>query len=166
MKYGLVCDGTLLKMGAHCKNGPFFLILRKFDLNYHSSRLCLWMGIFYILYKNAKSIVDHGSQWKMGQYAKDQCSKWGTFFILRQNLHIWMRKRDRGKNPLKKVLNHVKYGGPTVKIAFFMRGATLFSLAIPPFNNSKLSNFANNTKKTSKKRDVSSNHTKNSSDDT
>ena len=62
-----------------------------------------------------------------------------------------MRKRDRGKNPLKKVLNHVKYGGPTVKIAFVMRGATLFSLAIPQFKNPKLSNFANKPEKHPKK---------------
>ena len=47
--------------------------------------------------------------------------------------------------------NDVIYGGPRIKIAFFIRGATLFSFATPPFKNPKLPNFANKTGKRPKK---------------
>ena len=57
------------KWGPHLENGSFFLIFRIFDLNYHSSRLCLWVGLFYIPNKNAKSILDKGSQCKLGHSA-------------------------------------------------------------------------------------------------
>ena len=52
-------------------------------------------------------------------------------------------KKGSGKKSAtkKKMGNDVLYGGPTVKISFFMRGATLFSL--PQFKNPKISNFAN-----------------------
>ena len=59
----------------------------------------------------------------------------------------------------------VIYVGPRLKITFFIRGATLFSLAISPFKNTKLPNFANKTRKPHKKGREFRLH-KNSSDDT
>ena len=132
------------KWGPHRKNWPFFLILRKFDLNYQSSRLCLWVGIFYILNKNAKSIIDKGSQCKLGQSATEHCSKWGphrkNWPILVTSFHSFIHKSSvfqrnffkfrikTRKVPQKVQVNVkvrknwwkcVKNGGPTVKIGHF-----------------------------------------------
>ena len=60
-------------------------------------------------------------------------------------------KKESEKKSAKKMGNDVIYGGPRLKIAFFIRGATLFSSAIPPFKSPKLSNFANKTGKHPKK---------------
>ena len=69
-----------------------------------------------------------------------------AFFYTSPKL-VHIRKRDREKKSVKKIGNVVIYGGPMLKIAFFVRGATFFSLAIPPFKNPKLPNFANKTGK-------------------
>ena len=76
-KLGQYATEHCSKMGPHCKNGSILLILRKVYLNYQSSKLCLWVGLFYIPNKNAKSIIDKGSQCKLGQSATEHCSKWG-----------------------------------------------------------------------------------------
>ena len=63
------------------------------------------------------------------------------FYTSAKLAHMNKKKGSGEKFATKKMGNDVLYGGPTVKISFFMRGATLFSL--PQFKNPKISNFAN-----------------------
>ena len=64
-----------------------------------------------------------------------------NFYTSAKLAHMNKKKGSGKKSATKKMGNDVLYGGPTVKISFFMRGATLFSL--PQFKNPKISNFAN-----------------------